>query len=138
MRGRVLRERLANSPFYQDKFKKAFNVDIVQIPVEERKLYISYALGQFMRSMVSADSKFDKYLRNEGVFLTASEERGYEIFFTERGDCFHCHGGPLFTDNEFHNTGLDDQFQGANAGRYLITGNPADLGKFSSPTLRNI
>ena len=60
------------------------------------------------------------------------------IFMTERGDCFHCHGNPLFTSNDFRNNGLDCTPQGANSGRYLVTGNANDIGKFSVPTLRNV
>ena len=55
------------------------------------------------------------------------------------GDCFHCHGlpgEPLFTDNDFHNNGLDATF--SDLGRGLITGNPNDNGKFKTPSLRNL
>jgi cytochrome c peroxidase len=45
---------------------------------------------------------------------------------------------PLFTNNEFHNIGLDDQFAGFDQGRYNVTGNPVDMGKFKTPTLRNV
>ena len=57
----------------------------------------------------------------------------------ERGDCFHCHGNPnnpLWTDNQFHNNGLDATFTDLGLG--AVTGNPNDNGKFRSPTLRNL
>ena len=63
---------------------------------------------------------------------------GANIFYTEQGDCFHCHGTPLFTNNTFNNTGMDTVFSGLNFGRYLYTGLATDMGKFSAPTLRNI
>jgi cytochrome c peroxidase len=59
-----------------------------------------------------------------------------EIFNTERGDCFHCHGGILFTDNMFHNTGLDAE--PGDKGLSAVTGDPLDRGRFKTPTLRNI
>ena len=57
----------------------------------------------------------------------------------EKGDCFHCHGSdnnPLWTDNMFHNNGLDNNFSDLGLG--AITGDPNDYGKFRSPTLRNL
>jgi cytochrome c peroxidase len=72
------------------------------------------------------------------------EQRGAELFMTEYdprtgqygADCFHCHGGPLFTDHQFHNNGLD--LTESDSGRYLITHNDADRGKFATPSLRNV
>jgi cytochrome c peroxidase len=69
------------------------------------------------------------------VQLSVAETRGFEIFFTEKGDCFHCHSTILFTDNEFHNNGLDSVF--ADNGLFRVTGDPNDIGKFKTPTLRN-
>ncbi|MCB1208759.1 MAG: c-type cytochrome, partial [Verrucomicrobiales bacterium] len=76
--------------------------------------------------------------------LSPSEARGLQLFVTEhdpvrglRGaDCFHCHGGMLFTDDGFHNNGLS--MKSGDTGRMGVTGNPADLGKFKTPSLRNI
>lgn len=133
----TLKARLARHDEYQRRFRKAYGKDIVAVNTKERKRLISYALGQFMRTMISGKSKFDRYRRGE-VNLTASENKGMQIFYTEKGDCFHCHGTQLFTDNEFHNTGLDSVFRGNNKGRYLVTGDEDDLGAFSTPTLRNI
>jgi len=91
--------------------------------------------------MVSKDAKFDRYLRGE-LALTASEINGYAIFMDgNKGDCFHCHGSaanPLWSDRLFHNNALDSVFTGYDLGRYLITGNTYDIGKFRTPTLRNI
>ncbi len=94
------------------------------------------AMAQFQRTMISDNSKYDQVISQKpGVFLTDAELRGYDIFFTERGDCFHCHGGILFTDNLMHNNGLDAQ---PIAGYGAITSEPFDMGKFKTPTLRNI
>ena len=66
--------------------------------------------------------------------------KGFEIFFTEKGDCFHCHGGagnPLFTTHLFYNNGKDTVFMDP-FDRYSMTGDPMDQGAYKAPTLRNI
>ncbi len=134
----TLKARLDRHDKYPGLFREAFGIDIVGVNVEKRKKYISYALAQFMRTMISSDSKYDRYKRGEAN-LTEKERKGMEIFFTEKGDCFHCHSsGRRFTDNKFHNIGLDSVFKGNDKGRYEVTGNKADLGAFKTPTLRNI
>ena len=111
---------------------------------------VSKAIAQFVRIMISSDSKFDQWRRGE-VSLTDSEYNGYQMFLREGGDpevvpggqfgadCFHCHGeaGLQFTDHLFHNNGLDPSFE-ADPGRVLVTGNPLDSGRFRTPTLRNV
>ncbi|MGB3525059.1 MAG: cytochrome c peroxidase [Flavobacteriales bacterium] len=98
---------------------------------------VGKALAQWFRSMISSNSRFDQYVRYE-ISLTPSEINGMMLYLTETGDCFHCHGMPLLTDNGFHNIGLDSVFTGNDQGRFLVTGNAADLGAFKAPTLRNI
>src|SRR5690554_5668277 len=117
-----------NNSNYRELFKKAYGVD--EITAKD----IAYALAQFFRTLNSTDSKFDRFMKGE-VNLTPEEWDGYDIFFTERGDCFHCHGTVLFHDNAFGNNGLDLD---PDAGLYNITGNMNDYGKFKTPTLRNI
>src|SRR5690606_331098 len=96
---------------YRKLTKKAFGKE--EITYKE----LEYALAQFFRSQISGNSKFDQWLRKEAVF-TESEMRGFDMFFSEKGDCFHCHGMPLFTDNDFHNIGLDSVFTGVSKGRF--------------------
>jgi cytochrome c peroxidase len=126
---------------YKNLFYEAFGIDITSVSVSERKKYIAYALSQFIKTMVSFDSKFDRYLRGE-LSLTQQELNGFDIFMREdKGDCFHCHGSPsnpLWTDNQFHNNGLDSVHTGMNIGRYSVTNNPNDIGKFRTPSLRNL
>lgn len=102
-------------------------------------LKVAKAISQFERTLISGNSKFDKFLVGE-VQLTAQEENGLAVFLDEtRGDCFHCHGNPnnpLWTDNLFHNNGLDSSFTDLGLGK--ITGDPADNGKFKTPSLRNL
>ena len=123
---------------YPEMIYKAFGISNVEdLSHDDLKQAIVYSITQFMRSMISADSKFDKYFDHQ-IGFTASEQSGYIIFMTERGDCFHCHGNPLFTSNDYRNNGLDSIHNGQDLGRFLITGNANDKGKFSVPTLRNI
>jgi len=130
--------RLSKSSIYPEKFYKAFGIeDINKLSYAELKQKIVYAISQFMRTMVSSNSKYNKFIHHQAM-MTPSEIRGFNIFFTEKGDCFHCHGGDLTTDNSFHNTGLDANPTSFNMGRYNYTGNPNDIGKFSTPTLINI
>lgn len=123
--------KLNNHPDYPALFKKTFGTE--QITSKEA----AYALAQFVRTLISSNSKFDKFLRHE-TQLSPSELNGFTLFNTEKGDCFHCHSISLFADNNFHNIGLDSVFSGVNAGRYNVTGNLNDMGKFKTPTLRNV
>jgi len=130
--------RLKAHSLYPRYFKEAFNVnDVGALSVTELQQTIANSLIQFIRTIISDNSKFDKVSRHETAF-TAEEMHGANIFYTEQGDCFHCHGTPLFTNNTFNNTGMDTVFSGLNFGRYLYTGLATDMGKFSAPTLRNI
>jgi cytochrome c peroxidase len=129
--------KLTEVPEYAALFRKAFGDDAI---TAER---IGLALEQFLLTLISQDSKFDRAARGE-LELTKEEREGLRLFITEhdparglRGaDCFHCHGGNLFTSGAFANNGLDSQF--ADAGRFAVTGNEADRGKFRVPSLRNV
>lgn len=113
---------------YRGLFKKTFDADTIT------SKEIAYALAQFMRTIISNNSKWDLYL-NGKIDLNEQEENGRDIYFTEKGDCFHCHGTILLTDNYFHNNGLDSI---PASGRAEITQKQKDAGKFKTPTLRNI
>jgi cytochrome c peroxidase len=104
---------------------------------------ISLALENYLLTLTSFDSKFDRALSGHEK-LTPLEQRGFELFSTEydprRGqygaDCFHCHGGPLFQSQSFANDGLDGVF--SDIGHAKVTGKSSDLGKFAVPSLRNV
>ncbi len=134
----LLVTKLMEHADYPRLFKEAFNNDnIASLSYDELKLEIVYSISQFMRTMVSSNSRFDKFMRHE-IMFTPEEIDGFVTFTTERGDCFHCHGHPLMTSNNFHNNGLDVVHTGADQGRFLVTGKSTDIGRFSSATLRNI
>lgn len=102
---------------------------------------IALALEQFLLTLTARNSKFDQAIAGK-TQLNEQETRGFELFMTESeprtgqlgADCFHCHGGALFSDHQFHNNGLS----GDDPGREKVTGSPGDQGKFSTPSLRNI
>jgi cytochrome c peroxidase len=120
--------KLQQHPEYPDLFAQAFGTGTIT------SKEVAYALAQFFRILNSGDSKFDKFLRNEAEF-TNQEYLGFDLFFTEKGDCFHCHATAFFTDNIMHNNALDAW---PDPGYFLVTGDSLDYGKFKSPTLRNI
>jgi len=132
-----LRERFKNHDYYPEMFDATFGVSIADEDDNKIQLYVSYAVSQFMRSIISSNSKYDQYLAGDYQF-TDDESNGYTLFNSARTACFHCHGGALFTDNKFHNNGLDIDHQGVHQGRYLVSGDQSDIGKFSTPTLRNV
>jgi len=125
---------ISSIAIYPPMFKAAFGTEEVTY---ER---ISKAIAQFVRTLISSNSKFDKYLRGEAN-LSADELIGYVLFTTENGaDCFHCHGGAgniLFTTNLFYNNAKDSIFNDIRD-RYFVTGNISDKGAYKAPTLRNI
>ena len=98
---------------------------------------MSFALAQFFRTLTSGNSKYDRFIKFEEE-LSGLELMGLKLFNTEAGDCFHCHSVPMTTDQMFHNIGLDATFNETNSGRFLVTNDEADLGKFKTPTLRNV
>ncbi len=123
---------------YPELFAKAFGSKEVTVD------RMSKAIAQFIRTLVSNDCKFDRYMRGEEQ-LSESELSGYILFTTEEGaDCFHCHGGfgnPLWSTNLYYNNGKDSLFTGEfedPRDRYHVTGNLSDLGAYKAPTLRNI
>jgi cytochrome c peroxidase len=121
-------------PGYDSLFKKAFGSEDVTID------RMGKAIAQFIRTFVSANSRFDQYLRGE-TQLTPSELNGYVLFVTEEGgDCFHCHGAsgnPLFTTNLFYNNAKDSVFDDPRD-RFAVTGDPTAHGAYRAPSLRNI
>ena len=124
---------LQQDPMYPPMFKRAFGSEEINID------RISKAVAQFVRSLVSFNSKFDQFMRGE-TKLTDAEMRGFFLFTTEKADCFHCHGSPalpLWTTNLFMNNAKDIDFTDR-GDRYAVTGDTLDRGKYRVPTLRNI
>jgi cytochrome c peroxidase len=133
--------KLYGSQDYRNMFYQAFGetgIDSVKV---------SKAIAQFLRTMISGNSKYDIMYKVENnlslsiseqaVVISPEELAGYDIFKSLNGaDCFHCHNGPLMQVQKFSNNGLDLAF--TDNGRGNVTGDPNDNGKFKVPTLRNI
>ena len=113
---------------YKKLFKAAFGDENI---TGERVLK---AISQFMATMVSADSKYDRVLKGKTAF-TAEENEGYKLF---RNNCASCHSGALFTDESFRNTGMYYNAQYNDRGRYRVTLDWNDNMKFRVPSLRNV
>ncbi len=94
------------------------------------------AIATFERTLVSANSRYDRYIRGNRSILTEQEKQGMDLFFSAKTMCSSCHGGPDFTDDQYHNIGLFHHY--FDRGRYNVTKDPMDEGKFKTPTLRNI
>jgi len=122
---------LRNHPDYPALFKQAFGID--QITSQ----YVVRAIAQFERTLISGNSKYDRYAQGLES-LTGQEMLGMQVFTDPmKGDCNHCHVlGSTFSDFEYRNTGLDSI--PVDEGRFSITWNNADKGKFKTPSLRNI
>lgn len=137
---------LKSHPTYPEMFRKAFGItDRKQITKE----LTAKALAQFERILISSgNSKFDEFQRGNVDIFDEEELDGKLMFFDEGqlynlpdAQCFHCHGGITLTGNNYFNNGLDSvgaltEFK--DQGRFEVTGNTNDRGKFRAPTLRNI
>ena len=128
-------EKLNAHSEYPSLFKKAFDIDEID------SSYVAKAIAQFERTLISGNSKWDKWIRGE-VILTAQELKGWDLFNVDGpivgADCFHCHTAPHFTDFSFHNNGLDTDETFDDLGLYEVTESNIDKAKFKTPTLRNI
>ena len=143
-------ERLKAEPRYEALFPAAFPGEDDPFTV----LNVTRAIASFERSLLSGDSAYDRFLGGDRAALTASERRGMDLFFSEKTECFHCHGdftlsdgatfaGKAFDELHFHNTGLYNvdgkgAYPEGNQGLIDVTNEPADMGRFKAPTLRNI
>jgi len=147
----VLLERLTMDPDYLAMFAAAFPGEDSPITVGN----VTKAIAAFQRTLISGRSAYDRYAYDRDMdALTESEERGLELFFGERLECFHCHGGfnfsasvdhagTVFDEAAFFNTGLYNidgrgAYPPQNIGLAEISGDPDDMGRFKPPTLRNI
>jgi cytochrome c peroxidase len=141
--------RLAADSAYPLRFAAAFPGEAEPISWAN----VIKAIAAFQRSLVSGDSKYDRYLRGRET-LSAAEQRGMNLFFGEKAECFHCHGSFNFNDQAvnvatrvvetpFHNTGLFNiggtgAFPEPNRGVFETSGLAADMGRFRAPSLRNV
>jgi len=124
-------QNLSNDKRYQEKFEKVFDRDINSGDV-------SKAIAAFVRTLISGNSPYDKYVAGNKNALSESAVRGMKLFFSDRLKCSLCHSGPNFTDEKYHNNGTKIDSAKPDLGRYLVTNKESDQGKFRTPTLRDI
>lgn len=137
--------KLQADPAYVQLFSRAFGTTTID------SVQASKAMAQFLRTMISANSKFDRFMRGEEQ-LTVQEQLGFQLTLLEGGvppispfgqggaDCFHCHphGGGRFTDGLFRNNGLKPESEWTDLGLGGFTGLPQDRARFKTPSLRNV
>lgn len=121
--------RLEKDPTYVDAFDSAY--DTPPTPGSLTK-----AIASFMRTIVSGDSRYDRYQNGDHAALSEPEVRGMNIALGERGECFHCHVGFDLTNHSFRNDNLYAVYE--DIGRARVTELASDVGKFKVPTLRNV
>lgn len=142
--------RLRAEARYREMFARAFPGESDAITVRN----VTKAIASFERSIISARSPYDLYhYDRDDNAITESAKRGEILYFNQHLSCFRCHGGFNFSGDsvgeggrrtvEFHNTGLynvsgEYSYPPPNVGTFEFTKNPADVGKFKAPTLRNI
>ncbi|WP_246085370.1 cytochrome-c peroxidase [Paucihalobacter ruber] len=125
-------DKIANIEGYKPLFEAAFGNDSISLQ------RIQYAIATFERTIKSPKSKFDKFIEGKSDLFSDQEVKGLHLFRT-KAMCINCHNTPYFSDNNYHNDGQtlfgtkDEDF-----GRYLVTKDVDDIGKFRTPTLREI
>jgi len=147
---RALLERVRTVPRYRTLFSAAFPGadDVVSLD------HIVKAIASFQRSLISGRAPYDAFKAGNKRAISLAAQRGEELFFGEKTECFHCHGGfnftgtadyegKGFTEIEFHNTGLYNidgkgAYPARNTGVADVSGNAEDMGRFKAPSLRNI
>lgn len=123
--------RLRQDADYVAEFERAF-----QNPISERN--VSHALASYVRTILSGNSRYDRYVSGEMEVLTELEKQGLEIF-RGKGNCTDCHLGTNLTDEKFRNTGIAwKNGELVDLGRFEFTGREIDRGSFKTPTLRNV
>ena len=122
--------KLNEIPGYKEQFQSVFGSDVTTDG-------ISKAIAAFERSIVSGPSPYDLRLMGDARAMSPAAVRGQHLF-NGKAHCTPCHGGPLFSDQSFHNIGAGMDRPDPDLGRMNETKDPADRGRFKVPTLRNI
>ncbi|WPP52466.1 cytochrome-c peroxidase [Catalinimonas niigatensis] len=134
-----LLQELQQMPDYPHLFRKAYGTDSIQSALVAR------ALAQYMRTLISADSRYDRFVRSEeGGSLSAIEREGLNLFKEKCASCHAFESGKkdFFTDFSYHNNGLDTIFseeeERVSMGRFRISFDSTQIGAYKTPTLRNV
>jgi cytochrome c peroxidase len=117
--------------YYRQSFRKAFNTKVTTYGIAK-------AIASFVRTLISGNSPYDKFMAGDKNALSESAQRGLKLFQSERLNCTACHNGLNFTDENYHNNGAGQDLEVPDLGRYNQTKEDSDRGKFKTPTLRDI
>jgi cytochrome c peroxidase len=123
--------RLQHDRRYRTEFRQAFGGEV-------KRDDLARALSSYVRTILSGDSPYDRYVNSDLNALSAKAVKGLHIF-RGKGNCINCHVGPNLTDERFHNTGVawrDGKL--TDPGRFVVTGKDQDRGAFKPPTLREV
>jgi cytochrome c peroxidase len=123
-------ERLGAIPGYKQQFQDVFGTDVTSEG-------IALAIAAYERTILSGDAPYDRFKAGDTSALSESAQRGLKLF-TGKGHCSACHAGPNFTDNAFHNLGVNITKEKPDLGRSEISNLEGDRGAFKTPTLREI
>jgi cytochrome c peroxidase len=122
---------VADIPGYVEEFKRVFGEGPITVQ------QVADAIAAFERTVVTTDSRFDRYARGDHAALTRLEKQGLEVF-NGKGHCTACHWGPNFTDGRFHNLGVPvSDPKNPDQGRYAVTKDGRDMRAFKTPTMRD-
>jgi len=124
-------KKLAAVAGYKPYFQKAFGSDQVT------KGNIAKAIASFERTVLSGNSRYDRWTYGEATAMKTSEIRGRDLFFG-KANCTRCHAGPNFSDSMFHNLGVGTDKSKPDEGRFVVTKAKEDRGAFKTPTVREI
>lgn len=124
-------QRITSNPVYAKAIMQLYQ----SLPNAEN---VADAIASFEETLESSETPFDRYMSGDESAISESAKRGRELFLGDKAKCFDCHFGPDFTGDEFRNIGLFNGKEDKDAGRYNVTKDSADLGKFKVPGLRNI
>lgn len=117
---------------YREAFQKAYGEGIT-------KRNIARAIASFERTIVSNNSPFDSWVKGDSSALTEDQIAGFKIFVApKKGNCAICHNPPNFTDNGFHNIGLEERADNPDLGRYAVRKIALLKSAFKTPSLRSI
>lgn len=143
-------DALSVDPIYEVLFAEAFPEADDPYTLDS----LLKAVASFQRTLLVGDSDYDRYYAGDAAAMSQAAKDGAALFFSERLECYHCHGGFNFTDAaatadtpfvemSFHNNALynvdgNGAYPTGNQGLIEVTGDPRDMGAFKAPTLRNV
>lgn len=126
----ALIERIQEDPEYEVLFARAFPDGITADNVGR-------ALAAFQRTVLVGDAPYDRFQAGDKQALSPAAQRGMDVFL-RKGNCAGCHKPPLFTDNLFYNLGVGMDQEQPDVGFFAVTQLPTSLGRFKTPTVREV